>query len=55
MIMNGGGQNIPDKGQKCRGNYLERKGNEDVTKKKTKIIRDIGRGRGRGNEIEKEK
>ena len=45
MIMNGGGKNIPDKGQKCRGNYLERKGNEDVTMKKTKKKRDKGRGR----------
>ena len=51
--MNGDGKNIPDKGQKWRGNYLERKGNEDVTKKKTKKKRDIGRGRGNRNEKEK--
>ena len=51
MIMNGDGKNIPDKGQKCRGNYLERKGNEDATKKKKKKKRDIGRG----NRNEKEK
>ena len=40
MIMNGDGKNIPHKGQKRMGNYLERKGNEDATKKKTKKKRD---------------
>ena len=51
--MNGDGKNVPDKGQKWREHYLERKGNEDATKKKKKKKRDIGRGR--GNKIEKEK